>query len=99
MADAEFRADQHARLHDAHIGPITTLVDELSQVGRGFIPYVAPLYGGVNADVLLIFQDPGPKTQVDGGSGMLCAENDDPTAELFSDCLDAARLDVARTIT
>lgn len=99
MANEDFRADQHARLHDAHISAITALVDELSLIGRGFIPHVAPLYGGVNAEVLLIFQDPGPKTQSDGGSGMLCAENDDPTAELFSDCLDAAELDVARTIT
>ena len=99
MANAAFRADQHARLHDAHISAITDLVDELCLIGRGFIPYVAPLYGGVNAEVLLVFQDPGPKTQSDGGSGMLCAENDDPTAELFSNCLDAAGLDVARTIT
>ena len=99
MANEDFRADQHARLHEIHIRAITTLVDELSLIGRGFIPYVAPLYGGVNSEVLLIFQDPGPKTQSVGGSGMLCAENDDPTAELFSNCLDAAGLDVARTIT
>jgi hypothetical protein len=100
MACPAFRADQHARLHEAHIKPITDLVEELSRVGNnGFIPYVAPLYGGINAEVLLIFQDPGPKTQSGTGSGMLCAENDDPTADLFSNCLDAARLDVARTIT
>lgn len=99
MANAAFRADQHARLHEAHIAPITDLVDQLSLIGRGFIPHVAPLYGGVNAEVLLVFQDPGPMTQRDGGSGMLCAENNDPTAELFSNCLDAAGLDVGRTIT
>jgi hypothetical protein len=100
MACPAFRADQHARLHEAHIKPITELVEELSRVGNnGFIPYVAPLYGGINAEVLLIFQDPGPKTQSGTGSGMLCAENDDPTADLFSNCLDAAGLDVARTIT
>lgn len=98
MACPAFRADQHARLHEKHIKPITDLVDELSRVGNGFIPHVAPLYGGINAKVLTILQDPGPKTQSDAGSGMLCAENDDPTAELFSNCLDAARLDVARTI-
>ena len=100
MACPAFRADQHARLHEAHIKRITDLVEELSRVGNyGFIPYVAPLYGGINAEVLLIFQDPGPKTQSGTGSGMLCSENDDPTAELFSNCLDAAGLDVARTIT
>ena len=98
MATVAFRDDQHARLHEAHIKKITDLVDEL-RVGNRFIPYVAPLYGGINAEVLLIFQDPGPKTQSDAGSGMLCAENDDPTAELFSICLCKAGLDVARTIT
>jgi len=98
MACPAFRADQHARRHEAHIKPINDLVDELFRVGNRFIPYVAPLYGGINAEVLTILQDPGPKTQSDAGSGMLCAENDDPTAELFSNCLDAAGLDVARTI-
>ncbi len=43
MAHAAFRADQHARLHEAHIAPITDLVDELSLIGRGFIPHVAGL--------------------------------------------------------
>lgn len=99
MADPVFRADQHARLRDHHIRPITDLVTELSKSPNGYIPYVAPSYGGIEAQVLFLFQDPGPKTQTDGGSGMLCAENDDPTAEVFSSCLDEAGLDVGRVVT
>jgi hypothetical protein len=98
-SDPTFRADQHTRLRDPHIEPISRLVDALSGSHRGFIPYVAPMYGGVMSEVLFLFQDPGPKTQGDAGSGMLCAENDDPTAELFANSLDAAGLDVSRTIT
>ncbi len=44
------------------------------------------MYGGVNARLLSLLRDPGPATQVlrDGGrsgSGFLCMENDDPSAE------------------
>ena len=51
MADPAYRADQHARLHEPHIKPITDLVDELSNSPHGFIPYVAPSYGGEHARV------------------------------------------------
>ena len=48
------------------------------------------MYGGVNARLLSVLRDPGPKTQrANGGSGFLCMENDDATAEaigkLFAD--------------
>jgi hypothetical protein len=48
---------------------------------RGWMPYVAPIHGGTKARVLSVLRDPGPKTQEAGGSGFLCVENDDPTAE------------------
>lgn len=57
------------------------------------MPYVAPWHGGAEARVLSILRDPGPKTHKEGGSGMLCIENDDPTAakqcELFAGKLTA----------
>ncbi|NEM90881.1 uracil-DNA glycosylase [Galbitalea soli] len=49
--------------------------------GRGWAPYVAPLHGGIDAQVLSILRDPGPATQAGVGSGFLAVENDDPTAE------------------
>lgn len=88
MRDAAFRAEQHARLHDPHVAPFTALVDELRGApGHGWMPYVAPLYGGVHARVLSVFQDPGPKTEDGAGSGMICCENDDPSAELHATLL------------
>ena len=99
MADPAFRAEQHARLREPHIEPITALVDDFSRSGNGFIPYSAPMFGGVRAEVLCVLRDPGPKTRDQSGSGMLCIENDDPTAEMFASCLDAAGLAVDRIMT
>jgi hypothetical protein len=92
MRDATFRADQHARLRDPHIAPFTDLVDELRTVpGRGWMPYIAPMYGGTGARVLSVFQDPGPRTRDDDGSGMLCCENDDDSAAMHATLLDCAK--------
>lgn len=96
MKNAGFRAEQWAGRYDFHVEPINRPVDSLileaTPADKGWMPYVAPWHGGTNARVLSILRDPGPKTHKDGGSGMLCIENDDPTAakqcELFLDKLD-----------
>jgi hypothetical protein len=80
MADKEFKKQQGDRRYDTHVALINYYVDHLSSKGQ--IPYVAPLYGGVNATLLSILRDPGPMTQNnDKGSGFICMENDDQTAE------------------
>lgn len=81
MSDPAFLADQRAHLHDAHIKPITRYVDRLRATGE-WLPYVAPLHGGVNARMLSVLRDPGPKTRDEVGSGMLCIENNDQSAEI-----------------
>ncbi len=81
MADAKFRAMQEANRYTSHVGPINELVDRLRSVDRGWVPHVAPLHGGIAAPVLSLLRDPGPATRGDEGSGFLCIENDDPTAE------------------
>jgi len=82
MAGKDFWNDQLNRIYDSHISPINRYVDMLNEhSGRGWVPHVAPLYGGVNAKILSVLRDPGPKTQKDSGSGFICMENDDQTAE------------------
>jgi hypothetical protein len=81
MSDAAFRAQQHAQLHDPHIAEITAYIDSLRAQSGRWLPYVAPLHAGVKARVVTVLRDPGPKTQELGGSGMICVENDDQTAE------------------
>jgi hypothetical protein len=61
---------------------------------------VSPDYGGVDAHVLNIFRDPGPKThRQHDGSGFLCAENDDSGAERFATLLDGAGISVGETLS
>src|SRR6266480_3026511 len=98
MRDPRFRQDQLSRcFDDKNVGPINRLVDELRRESGLWIPYVAPLYGGTAAEILFVLQNPGPGTDDSAsGSGFLCTENDDPTAELFAECLDSAGLDVGR---
>lgn len=83
MRNQVFRQEQMDNIYSHHIKPINDLVDKLSNSENAWMPYVAPLYGGRNARLLSLLRDPGPKTQVDGGSGFICLENDDPTAELM----------------
>jgi uracil-DNA glycosylase len=83
-----------------HIAPVNALVDRLrAEPGKAGVPYVAPVYGGVNARVLFVARDPGPKTQADhGGSGFLSLDNDDPSAERFAKLLETAGVPVAETL-
>ncbi len=100
MRDPQFRQEQEDGLRAPHIAPVNALVDELIDPGgRGWVPYVAPVYGGVDARVLCIQRDPGPKTHSQlGGSGFLCLENDDATAERFATLLDDADIPVGETL-
>lgn len=82
MADETFRIEQEDGRYAPHVRAINEMVDGLrDQDGRGWMPHVAPWHGGVDARVLSVLRDPGPKTQDGVGSGFLCIENDDPTAE------------------
>jgi len=98
MRDPEFRRQQREHLRDPHIAPINALVDDLRRE-RGWAPYVAPLYGGVDAQILSVLRDPGPKTTDDDqGSGFLCVENDDPTAERVLNLLHDAEIEVNQIV-
>jgi hypothetical protein len=86
-------------MYDPHIAPLNRLVDDLiATSGRGWMPHIAPMYGGVHARVLAILRDPGPATQSQTGSGMLCVENDDPSAERYGALLAEAGLPVSELV-
>lgn len=80
--DETYRRDLYRRRYEAHVRKINKHVDELRSTHRAEIPYVAPSYGGVDARLLTLMQDPGPKTNLANvdGSGMICVENADLTA-------------------
>lgn len=87
MADRAHRDSQEHEAFAPHIAPVNALVDRLRSVGRGWVPYVAPAHGGVDARVLSILRDPGPATRAEVGSGFLSTENDDPSAEFQAEQL------------
>lgn len=95
MADPEFRNRQWLTRYNEHIAPINEYVDELCRLDHGWAPYVAPLYGGINAKLLSVLRDPGPMTQTNGGSGFLCVENDDATAEAIGELFSSAGIDMS----
>ncbi|MGH3631569.1 MAG: hypothetical protein ACRDRL_29545, partial [Sciscionella sp.] len=94
MRDTTFRLQQVAELRAEHVAPINDLVDQLiDPTAWLWAPYVAPMHGGTNARLLSVLSDPGPKTNTaHGGSGFLCMENDDATAERISGLFAAARI-------
>ncbi|WP_328299213.1 uracil-DNA glycosylase [Streptomyces sp. NBC_00435] len=91
MRDEAFRREQDKERYAPHVRPINEMVDALREPeGRGWMPYVAPWHGGAAARVLSVLRDPGPKTLEGAGSGFLCVENDDPTAELQAQIFERA---------
>jgi hypothetical protein len=99
MRDPEFKRSQEEGIWLPHVAPINSFVDELRDRGRGWVPYVAPIYGGIEAKMLSVLRDPGPMTDAaQNGSGFLCLENDDPAAELFATLLAGAGLTPTKMI-
>ncbi len=55
MSNPAYRDEQLSRLCGPHVAAIDELVTDLrTHAGRGWMPYVAPIYGGLNARVLSI---------------------------------------------
>lgn len=99
MASKEFHRAQWESRYATHVEPINRFVDRLgSRSNAPRPPYVAPLYGGVNAELLNVLRDPGPMTQEGSGSGFICLENDDPTAENMANLLDAVGIPPSRAM-
>jgi len=100
MREPAFRQGQRDGLYEPHVAPVNRLVDELAGEGRGWLPRVAPVHGGVRARLLWVMRDPGPGVADPDheGTGFLCAENDDPTAERLCGLLERADIDLADTV-
>ncbi len=92
MADPAYRQEMLLHMWDDHVAPINHYVNDLRDSPRGWVPYVAPNHGGVEARVLMVLRDPGPKTYDEDGSGFLCVQNDDATAE--RECNDFATVGI-----
>lgn len=95
MAQPAFRQSQIGGIYAPHVAPLNRYVDDLGSKPReGKPPYIAPMYFGVTGHALGVFRDPGPKAGGVKGSGFLCVENDDATAERMMLFAEHAAVDV-----
>lgn len=87
-------------LHEPHIAPLTDFVQKLKEIHPDCeIPDFDPFDGGCNADILFLFEKPGPMTSASGkGSGFISRDNDDPTAEATFKFMNKAGLLRERTV-
>lgn len=95
MGQPDFRQSQIDGIYAPHVAPLNRYVDELgTRPGEAKPPYIPPMYFGVRGHVLRVFRDPGPKAGGLRGSGFICVENDDATAERMMLACETAALDV-----
>src|SRR5262249_31271696 len=89
MAHGGVRLDTRGdRLHDPHVRPLMDLVCDL-RPRRLHVPNVDPNASGVDAQVLILLETPGPKAV---GSRFVSRDNPDPSARNLGRVLDDARL-------
>lgn len=89
-------------LHEPHIEPLTAYAVKLHKRGYGDVPNFDPLDGGTNAQMLFLFEKPGPMTAKGGtraGSGFISRNNDDPTAEATFNFMKRAGIPRKVTVT
>jgi uracil-DNA glycosylase len=81
MRDEPVRQLRRAMLHEPHIAPLTAYAARLREGGSIEVPDFDPFDGGIHAQVLFLFEKPGPMTASNSGSGFISRNNDDPSAE------------------
>lgn len=98
--DKAYRDGLYESRYYLNVRRINLFVDELRSQRHQNIPYVAPTFGGENARLLILMQDPGPKTQLNtpDGSGMLCLENSDLSAARQKFFLNEAAIDISEIV-
>jgi uracil-DNA glycosylase len=88
--DGDFLADKLRRIHDPHVGPLNSLIEQ--------VPWVDPDFGGVHSRILFLHESPGPASSASYGSGVISPDNSDQTAARFRRLSRQAELDRRRYI-
>jgi uracil-DNA glycosylase len=71
-------AHRRSELGEPHIKPLTEFAQSLRDRGYGHVPDFDPWDGGISAQILFLFEKPGPKAFA---SGFISRNNDDRSAE------------------
>ncbi len=102
MRDAGVRERRRAMLHQPHVEPLTAYAAELRERESVEVPEFDPLDGGVDAQVLFLFEKPGPMTAKGSkrtGSGFISRNNDDRSAEATFEFMQRAGIPRKLTVT
>lgn len=99
MREAGVRQRRRSMLRETHIAPLTMYTAKLRERGLGEVPEFDPFDGGVDAQVLFLFEKPGPMTSGKGGSGFISRNNNDPSAEATFDFMQRAGIPRKLTVT
>jgi uracil-DNA glycosylase len=94
MKHPDVREKRRAMLTLPHVAPVAVYASSLRV--HGDVPDFDPLDGGINAEVLFLFEKPGPMAS---GSGFISRDNDDPTVAATMDFMARAGLARKRTVT
>lgn len=81
MRSEAVRLRRRAMVSEAHMAPLTAYAARLRERGSVEVPDFDPLDAGIHAQILFLFEKPGPMTASSGGSGFISRNNDDPSAE------------------
>lgn len=101
LQDPAAIAARKGMLQDLHIAPLTEFVSKLRRAHPEWeFPEFDPLDGGVTAEILFLYEKPGPMTSAGGkGSGFISRNNNDPTAEATFHFMQQAMLPRECTVT
>ncbi len=96
--------ERKAMLFDPHIAPLTNYVLELRRRHgeKWEFPFFDPADGGVDAQILFLFEKPGPMTSAIGhknGSGFISRNNDDATAAHTFQLMERAKIPRKLSVT
>lgn len=99
MAVRAFAEEQIRGVKHAHVAPLNEFVEQLRlQKPDLNVPWVAPFYRGIDSRVLMLLRDPGPMADEAKGSGFLCAQNNDQSAENHSVMFARAGIDTREVL-
>lgn len=88
-----------------HMLPLHKYISQLQKRPGVVVPRFDPCDGGVNAEILFLFEKPGPKTaeveysEIGRRIGFISRNNNDPTAEATHQFMEQAGVPSEKTIT
>jgi hypothetical protein len=86
-------------LDERHVAPLTQFVRQLrEQRGGDSVPWFDPTEAGINARILLLFENPGRRADAVQGSGFISADNDDRSAQNMWGVFRDAGIDRSRDV-